>query len=49
MCIWAQVSTWIREKKGSIFGEDLIFFGLHLKSGKKSVPFLVKTFFFALH
>ena len=33
---------------GSIFGEDL-FFGLHLNSGKKSVPFLVKTFFFALH
>ena len=29
------------------FGEDL-FFGLHLNSGEKSVPFLVKTFFFAL-
>ena len=35
---------------GSILGKDL-FFGLHLhlNSGKKSVPFLVKTFFFALH
>ena len=34
----------IGEKKCSIFGEDL-FFGLHLNLGKKSVPFLVKTFF----
>ena len=33
---------------GSVFGEDL-FFGLHVNSGKKSVAFLVKTFFFALH
>ena len=29
----------------STFGKDL-FFGLHLKLVKKSVPFLVKTFFF---
>ena len=33
---------------GSIFGEDL-FFGLHLNSREKTLPFLVKTFFFALH
>ena len=33
---------------GSIFDEDL-FFDLHLNSGEKSVPYLVKTFYFALH
>ena len=33
------------EKNCSIFEEDL-FFGLHLNSGRKSVLFLKKTFFF---
>ena len=48
VCIWAQVCTWIRGKKWSICCEDLFLFlfGLHLNSGKKSVPFLVKTSFF---
>ena len=48
VCIWAQVSTRIRGKKCSNFGKDF-FFGLHLNSGKKGVPFLAKIFFFGLH
>ena len=36
--------TKIREKMRSSFGKNF-FFGLHLNSGKKSVPFLAKTFF----
>ena len=40
VCIWAQVSTWVRGKKRSNFGEDLFFvFGLHLNSGKKVFHF----------
>ena len=36
------------EKKCSIFGEDL-FFWSSPELGEKSVPFLVKNFFFGLH
>ena len=47
VCIWAQVSTWIREKKCSFFGEDLLFsfFFVFTWIRGKSVPSLVKTFF----
>ena len=40
-----------RKKKCSVLGEApfFFFFGLRLILGKKSVPFLVKTFFFGLH
>ena len=44
VCIWAQVSTWIREKKVFLFWWRP-FFGFYLNSGEKSVPSLVKTFF----
>ena len=37
VCIWTQVSTWIRGKKCSMFGEDLFFWSLlNLVTWKKS-------------
>ena len=47
-CAFERRSPLESGKKCSSVGENS-FFGLHLNSGKKSVPFLAKTFIFGLH